>query len=63
MSNGIDWEQRRYEIAKEIYPTMLQWLIGEDGKIAHQTLKDNRAARNAIYLADALIQELKKDNL
>lgn len=61
-TKNIDWEQRRYEIAKEVYPTMLQWLVGEDGKIAHQPLEDNRAARNAVFLADALIEELKKDN-
>ena len=42
---------------------MLQWLIGEDNKIAYQTLEDNRASRNAVFLADALIKELKKDNL
>ena len=60
MSNGIDWEQRRYEIAKEVYPTMLQWLIGKDNTIAQQAIKENRAARNAVHFADQLIKELKK---
>ena len=60
MSNGIDWEQRRYEIAKEVYSTMLQWLIGKDNTIAQQAIENNRAARNAVYFADQLIKELKK---
>lgn len=59
---NIDWEQRRYEIAKSVYPTMLRWLLEQGGKISQQWVEDNRAARNAVYFADALIEELKKEN-
>lgn len=47
----IDWEQRRYEIAREIYPS-----------IVAQTTVENAtsAAPVAIYLAQVLINELKK---
>lgn len=61
-TKNIDWEQRRYEIAKEVYPTMLQWLVGKDGTFTQQSIENNQAARNAIYFADALIEELKKYN-
>ena len=43
----IDWEQRRYEIAKHILPQMF---IDEP----------MYSATNAVYYADALIKELKK---
>ena len=43
----IDWEQRRYEIAKHILPQM---------SIVQPVL----TAENAVKVADALIKELKK---
>ena len=43
----IDWEQRRYEIAKHILTQML---------IEHCV----KSAKNAVFYADALIEELKK---
>ena len=50
--NEIDWEQRRYEIAKEIFfhkmKTSLNNIIDQ--------------AENAVELADLLISELKKEN-
>lgn len=39
----IDWEQRRYEVAKEIYPHVLN------------------LAKTTVFLANALISELKKE--
>ena len=47
----IDWEQRRYEIAREIYPS-----------IVAQTTVENAtsAAPVAISLAQVLINEFKK---
>lgn len=45
-----DWEQRRYEIAKENMPFLL-WQ--EQGNF-------ERAAKYAVKSADALIEELKK---
>lgn len=46
----IDWEQRRYEIAKDLYPFTLD---GCRGNI-------KGAANEAVNYADALIEELKK---
>jgi hypothetical protein len=46
-----DWEQRRYEIAKDILPhTILEYY----GKGLERGVKD------AVMIADALIAELKK---
>ena len=46
-----DWEQRRYEIAKDIFPhTILEYY----GKGLERGVKD------AVMIADALIAELKK---
>lgn len=46
---GIDWEQRRYEIAKECVAMLMRNEI---------TLED--AAKVSVEQADALIEELKK---
>lgn len=60
----IDWEQRRYEIAKE----MLAAIYIDDGNAERaddsesgfefNSLQDS--AREAVKFADALIEELKK---
>ena len=47
-SKVIDWEQRRYEIAKHILSQSFTLGRAED------------TATNALYYADALIEELKK---
>lgn len=47
-----DWEQRRYEIAKEILPHTI--LLEYYGKGLERGVKD------AVMIADALIAELKK---
>lgn len=49
--NNIDWEQRRYEIAKECVAVLMS---GE------MTLEE--AAKVSVEQADALITELKKKN-
>lgn len=49
--DNIDWEQRRYEIAKECVAVLMRNEI---------TLED--AAKVSIEQADALITELKKKN-
>ena len=46
----IDWEQRRYEIAKDLFSFHLEGFRG-DAKVA---------ARCAAAAADALIEELRK---
>lgn len=48
---NIDWEQRRYEIAKEVFPITLT-----DKSIATYS----GAAEKAVNIADYLIEELKK---
>ena len=53
----IDWEQRRYEIAKEMLPAIYVYdtpHAGED----YLTLQE--AAHEAVRYADALINELKE---
>ena len=47
----IDWEQRRYEIAKEVFPSLLN--VGEKFNVYS-------AAILAIGCADTLINKLKK---
>lgn len=49
--NEIDWEQCRYEIAKEIFFHKM--------KTSLNNIKDD--AENAVELADLLISELKKE--
>lgn len=51
----IDWEQRRYEIAKEALP-----LITGDTVIDYLDVVE--VAKEAVRLSDALIEELKKEN-
>ena len=46
---GVDWEQRRYEIAKDIYPNM------------NPSESKDAPAKAAVELADLLIAELKKE--
>lgn len=50
----IDWEQRRYEIAKDIMSAQLS-----DGESAENNSKEVLAKWAVVY-ADALIEELKK---
>lgn len=51
-TSTIDWEQRRYEIAKDILPHTI--LLEYYGKGLERGVKD------AVMIADALIAELKK---
>lgn len=53
---NIDWEQRRYEIAKEAMNGLLAAPI-VDGVNPNPSLKD--IATFSVRLADALIEELK----
>ena len=48
----VDWEQRRYEIAKDVYCIM----VGHNS----DRLSHHQKAENAVLWADALIEELKK---
>ena len=48
----IDWEQRRYEIAKDVYCI----------QHSHYLDTNKKMAEIAVIAADALIDELKKNN-
>lgn len=51
LEGGIDWEQRRYEIAKEVYSVI----------VSKCTLKElPEAPIAAVFLANLLVLELKK---
>ena len=53
----IDWEQRKYEIAKE----MLSVIYSDDKpQYGEDYLTPQQAANEAVRYADALIRELKK---
>ena len=52
-ANEVNWEQRRYEIAKDIYPIACHDMNPSESKDA--------PAKAAVALADLLIDELKKD--
>ena len=54
---AIDWEQRRYEIAKEMLPVIYYDDKPQEGE---DYLTLNQAANEAVRYADALITELKK---
>lgn len=49
---NIDWEQRRYEIAKELYIPMIR----------EEKTDVFSIATTVVDLADLLIKELKKNN-
>ena len=53
----IDWEQRRYEIAKEMLPAIYYDDKPQEGE---DYLTLNEAAHEAVRYAEALIRELKK---
>lgn len=55
----INWEQRRYEIAKHIFCTLLgNQDVLRDAAMNHHT---RLVAMSAIDFADLLIEELKKE--
>lgn len=54
-SKEIDWEQRRYEIAKDI---LAAWYSNSDRLMRQGTLQS--CLEDAVEVADALIKELKK---
>lgn len=56
--NGINWEQRRYEIAKEMLPFCMK---RDETKFPSLTVYNivRGSARCAVRIADALIKELK----
>lgn len=57
ISKTIDWEQRRYEIAKEMLPVIYSDDNPQEGE-DYLTLQ--QAANEAVRYAEALIKQLKK---
>ena len=57
ISKTIDWEQRRYEIAKEMLPVIYS---DDNPQEDEDYLTLQQAANEAVRYADALIKELKK---
>ena len=55
--SSVDWEQRRYEIAKEMLPIIYYDDKPDEGE-DYLTLQ--QTANEAVRFADALIKELKK---
>lgn len=58
-SDKVNWKQARVDAAIAVLPKMLDWLTSS-GTISQDAIEDNRATRNAVYFADALIAELKR---
>lgn len=59
-SDDIDWEKRRYEIAKEMMPLMCQCFKHFAESDAGERFSKEDCAYHAVKYADALIAELKK---
>lgn len=53
----IDWEQRRYEIAKDCLPSFIQFLCNVTNGNDYDF---NPAITMAVNMADALIERLKE---
>ena len=53
----IDWEQRRYEIAKDMLPVIY---VDDKPRYGEDYFTLQEAAHEAVRYADALINELKK---
>ena len=62
----IDWQQRRYEIAKEMMPycceTSKQILLSRGKLDAEGSTFAEKAASQAVMFADALIKKLKPED-
>jgi hypothetical protein len=60
--NGINWEQRRYEIAKEMLPFCMK---RDETKFPSLTVYNivRGSAKCAVRIADALIRELKGEEV
>lgn len=60
----IDWETRRYEIAKAMLPVIYlddgQAERADDSDMGFEYKSDRHCAKEAVDFADALIEELKK---
>lgn len=64
-ANEVDWEQRRYEIAKDVLANNAIERVADVFDAGYPTGDGmdmaNNCAKMAVVFADALIVELKKD--
>lgn len=60
--DNIDWEQRRYEIAKEVLPFIMKDKYYNKFTDRYVNYTKEEVAKIAITYSDALIEELKKTN-
>lgn len=58
----INWEQRRYEIAKDAMCAVIQIQSTRDAAVSNNMSFEKYSAMTAIHCADTLIEELKKKN-
>lgn len=59
--HDINWEQRRYEIAKELYANKCLDVVAERAAMGMDvTGVEQLEAKLAVKWADALVEELKK---
>lgn len=56
----IDWEQRRYEIAKDAMCAVIQRQSTRNAAVSNNMSFEKYSAMTAIYCAYVLIEELKK---
>ena len=65
-ANEVDWEQRRYEIAKDVLASPVLEQVADcflcNVAYGSEEDKPQHCAKVAITLADALIAELKKES-
>ncbi len=60
-NHEIDWEQRRFEIAKELYANKCLDVVAERAAVGMDVIGVERVeAKLAVKWADALVEELKK---
>lgn len=60
-NHEIDWEQRRFEIAKELYANKSLDVVAESAAMGMDINGVERVeAKLAVSWADALVEELKK---
>ena len=61
LNDDVDWEQRRYEVAKTILPSVYTqvWKVLERGGNLIEVSMGKQCATIARELADALIKELR----
>lgn len=59
LTTSINWEQRRYEIAKEMLCVLSERSYRKDGVSVRYGIGE--AANKAVIYANALIEELKKE--